>query len=55
MEVFLLLFLIPSGVCVDKHTGQDFSGFVRHAIVGTELEVPVPKNMISTTVAIINI
>lgn len=38
---------------MDKQTGHDFSGFVRQATVGTELEVPVPRKMISTTVAIV--
>lgn len=37
---------------MDKHTGHDFSGLVRQATVGIELEVPVPRNIISATVAI---
>lgn len=52
IEVFFLLFLNPSGVTADKQTEHFFLGSVRQAIVGTELEVPVPKNTISSTVAI---
>lgn len=37
---------------MDKHTGHDFSGLVRQATVGIELDVPVPRNIISVTVAI---
>jgi hypothetical protein len=50
--VFRLLFFLPSGVCEERHTKQDSLGLERHDIVGTELEVPVPKKMISLTVAI---
>jgi hypothetical protein len=51
--MFFLLFLRPSGLVVDKQTGHGFSGLVKHATVGIQLEVPVPKNITSTTVAIL--
>lgn len=51
--MFRRLFFRPSGVCEDKQTGHVLLGFVRQETVGTELDVPVPKKIISTTLAIL--
>lgn len=45
-DVFLLMFFLPSGVSVERHVrhGSCSGGAVKHEILGTLPEVPVPKN-----------
>ena len=52
MEVFFFMFLRPSGVMADKHTLHFGTGSVRHEMLGTHPDVPVPTKIMSTTVAI---
>lgn len=51
--MFLRIFLTPFGVRVDKHTLHVGVGDVRQGTVGTQLEVPVPRKMTSSTAAIV--
>jgi len=46
-DVFLLIFFLPSGVSVERHVrhGSCSGGAVRHEMLGTLLEVPVPKKI----------
>ena len=46
-DVFLLIFFLPSGVSVERHVwhGSCSGGAVRHEMLGTLPEVPVPKKI----------
>ena len=46
-DVFLLIFFLPSGVSVERHVqhGSCSDGAVKHEILGTLPEVPVPKKI----------
>lgn len=50
-EVFLLIFLFPTGVSVDRQVWQGGAsgGAVRHPIRGTLVDDPVPRKVNSTS------
>lgn len=49
-DVFLLMFLLPSGVSVERHVrhGSFSGGAVKHEMLGTLPEVPVPMKIRSS-------
>ena len=54
-DVFLRMFFFPAGVSVLKHVlhGGFSGGAVKHDTFGTLPDVPVPRNIISVSFAVV--